>query len=282
MTFQVVSYIEAACVLICFILCIIFQPAYINKTVYTQESYFGSFSRGFSKNDNIFESTNLILTEYSIETATQFSYESPEVVYKDPAVIFLSDIGTMSADSALKLSSIAEQGVTVLTGDFFTPDAPKTGTNSDFPINTKPVFRNFSLRHISIEDKKNNQGFFKQKELELATLLSFATQKYSSVLIVAEGESRQIALEARKNYPDFVLGVFSTTGEKDVDSYYSFGFGDVVVLNPFDSYFILFENASEYREQRNFALKENPELTFSQAVLQRIKALHEDRQNDTK
>ncbi len=272
--FCVVSYIEASCVLICIVFFLIFKPVSYNTDIQKRDLYTGSFSRGFVEKDSIIDKTNIIITEYSLSNS-----ESPEAINineSDIVVVYLSPIGVTSSDSALRLSTIAELGVPVLAGDFYAPDAPKTGTSLDSKVRVNPVITPYVLHFLPTLQEKQKEAFLSNKDLELETLLSIAGQKYTSVLIIAEGENRRIALSAQQKYPGFVRDVFSSTDDPKLNDYYGENIADLALLNPFDAYLGKFDSAEEYREHRLYANTEKPHLRFARQVVSRIEEITQE------
>ncbi len=261
--FCVISYVEAVCVLVIIIFFLIYKPVSFNTEIQKKELYTGSFSRGFVEKDNILDRTNLIITEFSLANMEA----------ADTAVVYLSPIGVVSSDSALRLNTVAELGVPVLAGDFYAPDAPKTNTALDLKINVNPVITPYVLHFLPELRDNQKEGFLNNKELELEALLRIAGQKYSSVLILAEGENRQIALKIQQKYPDFVQDIFSSTDDSRLNDYYGKNIADLALLNPLDAYLAKFDTAEEYREHRLYASNEKPHLRFARQLVSRVEEI---------
>ncbi len=259
------SYLEAFLSVICLVACFFFQPAIYNSSIQEKTLYTGSFSRGFTEKVELLSKTNLIVTEYSEPESIQNT--------NNIAVVYISTIGTTSEDSALRLSTIAEMGVNVFTGDFYAQDALKTGTEIDLPRNANPILTPYTLHFMSKPDLHQKDAFLEQKALELEVLLSLAGQKYSSVLIFAEGDIREVALEARRKYPNFVAGIFSSTEDDVLEFYYGKGIADFALMNPLDALLSKFDTFDEYTTFRSFAKTEKPHLRIARLIVGRIKEL---------
>ncbi len=256
------SYAEAFFVLVIGILCILFRPVDSNTNLLQRNLYTGSFSRGFVQKESFFDKTNLVITEYKGLQTNSF-----ENVPQSFAVIYLNPIGTTSFDSQVRLSEIANMGLNVFCGDFYAPDAPKTGLRIDDTINKNPVLTPFTLHFMGELTDSQKNAFLKQKELELETLLSLAGQTYTSVIIFAEGDTAEIAQAAQQKYPNFVAGVFSQTKDTIIESYYGKGFCDFAFTNPFDAYLSKFDNWEDFNTFRNFAKSEKPQLRLARLLI---------------
>ncbi len=277
--FTVVSYIEAALVVVCIGLLFFFMPVTYNTDFQEKELYTGSFARGFSQKTSFVDKTNLIITEYSATHLNIYSSSIP-VLSPEIAVVYISPYGTTSQDAALRLTNAAEMGLNIIAGDFFVLDAPKTGTSLDSSININPVLKPFALHFLPQLQASQKQAFLDQKKLELETLLTIAGQKYSSVIILAEGDNKVIALEAKKNYPNFVLDVFSTTNDAELNAYYAKNIADIVLLNPFDALLSQFSSIRDYNEVFSYANTEKPALRFARYLADHLESFTTEEAND--
>lgn len=270
--FCIASYLEALCILLCIFLCILFSPDPINKDFRDTQVYFGSFTRGFTEKTELFRPVNLILTEYTIEkSSTNVTSESSKS--EQPLVVFLNDVGTSVEASAIRLSLAAEIGVNSIVGDFYTDDMPKTGTALDSAFFSSHLMKSITLQFLPPLDAVAEKAFLQQKELELEALLILARERSTSVVIVAEGLVKQVALNAQRKYPDFVVSVFDATESEMLKEYYGRSIADLAFTSPFDALFSSFGGFSgykDYKEFREFAQTEKPALRFAELLLQNV------------
>ncbi len=273
--FSVVSYIEAFLIVLFIVLIVVFRPMSYNADVQNKELFTGSFSRGFTEKTGLLERTNLIVTEYSLSNIA--NPEDDNLAEEGLVVVYVSPVGVTSLDAALRLTTAAEMGLTLLTGDFFASDAPKTNTQIDSPLNNNPILAPYTLHFLPKLNEQQKNVFLEKKELELEALLSIAGQKFSSAVIVAEGDLTPIALEMKKKYPNFVIDVFSVTKDANVNTYYDQGLADLVLLNPFDARFSKFESAREYNEFNEYAKTEKPHLRFARLLTEKVSNLLQEK-----
>lgn len=270
--FRVASYLEGVCIVLCIVLCILFQPEAVDKNIRDKEVYVGSFARGFSKKTEIFQPVNLILTKYGKKNTREvFSVVDSE--FELPLVVFLNDGGTSVEDSSIRLSLAAKMGLSIIAGDFYAKDSPKTGTNLDSTFFSSYMMKSFTLHFLPPIDAVAEKGFLKQKELELDELLLIAREKSSSVVIVAEGLAKKVALNAQLKYPDFVVSVFDATEEKALKAYYEKGIADLAFTSPFDALYSSFGGFCGYMGYKNFrefAQNEKYALRFAALLLKHV------------
>ncbi len=279
--FTFFSYLEAFLVLITLGLCLFFQPVPVDQSVQTKEIYTGSFSHGFKTKSVFFEKTALITTEYKepvILTDNETTYKEPSKT----AFLYLSSISSSSSDSALRLTTMAQMGLTVFTGDFYASDAMKTNTVLDSPFVNTPVFKLFALHFQSPLSTEQEEILLKQKELELEELLFIAGQKYSSVVILAENDVKNIAKRAQIKYPAFILDVINDAPDKIASEYYNTGLGDFALLNPLDAYLSQFGSWSDYENLKTIGKTENPHQRASRGYVKALESLTKESTHDTK
>ncbi len=260
--FKLSSYLTGLVVIICMILVVIFKPIPINTDEQNNTLYTGSFSRGFTEKKNITDKTTLIITEYiPLEKSL-----NNEVV-----VVYLPQRGTTAQDSALRLSLSASLGVGVITGDFF------ASGDGSFTLNKNPVISPFNQHFTASLSPQQEESLLLQKEQELEHLLLLAGQKFSSVIIVAEGENKGIALSALKKYPAFVKDVFFPENEKILEDYYGKQIADLAFINPLDCYLSKFDSWEDYSAFRSYGKEELPHLRFARMLAQKVENISEEK-----
>ena len=259
-------------------------PAEPQRTLYT-----GSFSRGFVPKEEFFRRTSLITSLYephrnaentggatgtggtAAESGTAAGNpDSAAAAKKKRIAVFVPDIKNVSGDSALRLSAASEQGIAVLTGDFYEPSLLKNTRN-------KTLFNLFHTKAFSLHRLYRNPKLFGavkadllvQKKAETEALLIKAGDYADSVVIVTEGDSLLCAKELYAKYPSFVRGIFDSSTLQGIvfapsgappdsspspefqkaASYYSRHRSDLLFVKPFDAlplFYADFKNIGDF------------------------------------
>ncbi|MFI3257712.1 MAG: hypothetical protein R3Y36_05380 [Spirochaetales bacterium] len=276
--FCVISYIQGLVAIAVIVLCIIFQPLPIQNNAAVATVYSGSFASGFEKKTNPLTLSDLIIYEY-LPTPQENSF-----VLLNPLVIFLNDIGTQAADSALRLNIAAQAGIHILTADFFADDAVQTDTYLDSGFLSNPVAKSLAVQINPAINASTQNALLRQKELELETLLALAKKSASSVFIVAEGTAKQAALNLLHSHLDFIAGIFDPTEDEILNAYYGRGIADRAFTQPFDAFIFSFKGFSGYKDFKNhrtFAKNQDVTAHFAELLAEKIQLSYKDNNNDS-
>lgn len=222
------SYFMSFLCVVCLALQCFFVPSYIDTSNQVKTEYVGSFSQGFIEKTNIFNNTDLVITEWG-EDSNQ----------KEIGVIYLSPVNFYSYSSSKCISAIAKKNISVLTGDFY---------------NNRVIdpFKNY-YKEDTISEKK---VLLKQKELELENLIDIARKKYEKVFVIVNGELNSMALEVMSQNDDFVEDVLSLDFNNIVSNYYGKNIGDFTEMTPLDSLVFYHKNWDSYKGMKSVAKKE--------------------------
>lgn len=187
----------------------------------TKQNITGNLQGGFSPSQN-FEKVNGTIYEFSL---------APELENRSYAVLFLPDRRGDVANYEPFLKSLAKEGTTVFSADFYTNDCKYFSNFFD-----NKLFRRFCLVLQSRRDpqKYNSQReFFTYKaSLELEALLKLAQEKYGSqcrYFIATDIMGNTAANDIQKKYPELITGTLDIS---TISEYKTAGFGFVEITEP--------------------------------------------------
>ena len=241
------GFVVASCLLsfLC-IFCVVFSIIFMTLSFYKENQiktqYTGSFAQGFVKKTNFFDIASLVVTEWNTST-----------IENDIAIVFLSSVGTTSYDSSLRLGGIAERGLPVISGDFY----------------SNRVTGSFDEK-ISIAKNGVDSSLIIKKEYELEALLEIAKEQYSSVIIITDSQLQSVAKKIAK-VNSFVVDVVSYEENELLKKYYGKNQADLVAMLPLESLLLYASSWNEYLELRNIAVNKNPHEIFADIVLEKVK-----------
>ncbi len=242
--FIVSSLFLAFLCILCVVFSIIFMPLPFNKENQIKTQYTGSLAQGFVQKSNLFDISSLVVTEWK-----------PTTVEDDIAIVYLSPVGTTTYDSSLRLGAIAERGIPVISGDFY----------------SNRVTGSFD-RKLLIAKNGVDSSLLTMKEYELESLLEIAEKQYSSVIIITDVQLQSIA-EKIAETNKFVVDVVTYEENELLKKYYGKNKADLFAMLPLESLLLYSSNWDEYLEFRNIAVKENPHEVFADVVLKIIKGV---------
>ncbi len=188
----------------------------------TKQNITGNLQGGFSPSQH-FENVNGTIYEYSLV---------PELENRSYVVLFLPDRRGDVESYKPFLKSLAKEGTTVFSADFYTNDCKYFSNFFD-----NKLFRRFCLVFQSIHE---SQKYYSQREfftykanLELEALLKLAQEKYGSqckYFIATDIMGITAANDIQKKYPELITGTFDIS---TIPEYKTAGFGFVEVTEPF-------------------------------------------------
>jgi len=187
----------------------------------TTENYTGSFAKGFVPSEK-FEISNGFITEFS-----------PKATAGNPAevVLFFSDKRGDTEHYRPYLVTLAEEGFTVVSGDFYSKDLKWIHTFED-----SRLLRRMGL---AIRSVLNNRKYKSQREFytfnfsrEIETMTSLMKTKYGKdcrFFIVTDEMGFTAAQDFSNSKPDLISGIFNIS---TVPEYITPGYGFIQQTDP--------------------------------------------------
>ena len=240
LTFRIAAFLESVFVIAALCALFVFHP--LTGMLAEKKLYTGSFTRGFTEKRELFRPVNLITYSYGFENADSARSGKTEAhkAASDaalPLILFLPDIYTTAEDSALRLGAAAQQGFCVLSGDFYAPDVLQSGFSASFfNRRSTQAFVRHRLLYRQPPQTDVKSALIEQRKKELEALLVIAGTRFSSVVIVTEGEALVPARELSEKYAGFVRGVFDAASVPG--TVYAKKTADLCLLGPPDAFFI--------------------------------------------